>query len=51
MVEVVWSKRPYRKSLGTKEVLALMKKSAGTFLNDFLVDNFIKILLTSKTEH
>jgi len=37
--------RPYRKSLEVDDVLALLKKNAGTDFNPFLVDNFIKAFL------
>jgi HD-GYP domain-containing protein (c-di-GMP phosphodiesterase class II) len=37
--------RPYRKSLTKDEVLAIMKKGAGTDFNPFLVDNFISAFM------
>ncbi len=35
------SQRPYRESMNVKDILALMKKGAGTDFNPVLVDNFI----------
>ena len=37
--------RPYRKSLEMNEVLAIMKKGAGTDFNPLLVDNFISAFM------
>lgn len=38
------SHRPYRRSWEVKDILALMKKNAGTEFNPMLVDNFIRIM-------
>ncbi len=42
------SHRPYRGSMEAKDIIAIMKKGAGTDFNPFLVDNFIRILLEAK---
>jgi len=41
------SRRPYRASVNTKDILALMKKGSGKDFNPFLVDNFIKVMQAS----
>ena len=43
--------RPYRKSLDINEVLALMKKNAGTDFNPLLVDNFTRAFLMATADH
>ncbi len=44
------SQRPYRKALEVKEVLALIKKDAGSAFNPFLVDNFLRSMQAALSE-
>ncbi|NOZ25680.1 MAG: HD domain-containing protein [Nitrospirae bacterium] len=39
------SRRPYKRDWQIKEIIALMKESAGTEFNPFLVDNFSRTLM------
>jgi HD-GYP domain-containing protein (c-di-GMP phosphodiesterase class II) len=44
------SKRPYRRELEIKEILALMTKDSGKVFNAFLLDNFMRTMHTALSE-
>ncbi|MEW6213815.1 MAG: HD domain-containing phosphohydrolase, partial [Nitrospirota bacterium] len=48
--DIFRSRRPYKRSWETKEILSLLKSKAGSAFNTFLVDNFSRAILTVLSE-